>query len=60
MERIINFLKEVRVELSKVSWPSRQQTINYTVVVIVIALFLAFYLGVLDYFYEFLLNKLIS
>ena len=60
MDRIINFLKEVRVELSKVSWPSRQQTINYTMVVIVIALFLAVYLGALDYFYEYLLNKLIS
>jgi preprotein translocase subunit SecE len=30
------FLREVRAELKKVSWPSREQIVSYTVVVLVI------------------------
>ncbi|HAU07672.1 MAG: preprotein translocase subunit SecE [Candidatus Yanofskybacteria bacterium RIFOXYD1_FULL_44_17] len=59
MEKIINFLKEVRVELSKVTWPTKKQTTVYTLVVIGISLFLAIFLGLLDFFFEFLLNKFI-
>ena len=59
MEKIINFLKEVRVELSKVTWPTKKQTTVYTLVVIGISLFLAIFLGLLDFFFEFLLKKFI-
>ena len=57
MTNITNFLKEVRVELSKVSWPTRKQTVFYTVVVVVLSLFFAAILGLLDLLYEFLVNK---
>ena len=57
MDKITNFLKEVRVELSKVSWPTRKQTVFYTVVVVVLSLFFAAILGLLDLLYEFLVNK---
>ena len=57
MDKIITFLKEVRVELAKVSWPTRKQIIVYTTVVIGLSLFFAVILGVLDIFYEFLINK---
>ncbi|MEK7582371.1 MAG: preprotein translocase subunit SecE, partial [Patescibacteria group bacterium] len=49
MNRIVTYLKDVRAELSKVSWPTRQQTINYTFVVIGISLALAIFLGILDF-----------
>lgn len=49
MPNIINFLKEVREELSKVAWPTREQTIRYTVLVIVVALAVGLFLGGLDY-----------
>jgi len=57
MDKIIQFLKEVRVELAKVSWPTRNQTILYTLVVIGISLFFALYLGLLDFVYKFIIDK---
>lgn len=49
MPNIFNFLKEVREELNKVAWPTREQTIRYTVLVIVIAVVTGLFLGGLDY-----------
>ena len=57
MDKIITFLKEVRVELSKVSWPTRNQTIIYTMVVIGISLFMAAFLGLLDFGYKLIIDK---
>ena len=34
LERIVTFLKEARIELKKVSWPTRNQTLRYTLAVI--------------------------
>lgn len=44
-----NYLKEVKNEMTHVSFPSRKQTISFTVLVIIVSLFVAFYLGFLDY-----------
>jgi len=57
MNKIINFLKEVRVELAKVSWPTRKQMVVYTGIVIGLSLFFALILGLFDMLYEFLINK---
>ena len=59
MEKIIQFLKEVRNELAKVAWPTKGQVIQYTIVVIAISLAVAVFLGVLDFIFEWLLNKFI-
>lgn len=45
----VTFLKEVREELAKVAWPSREQTIRYTVLVILVAVAVGAFLGGLDY-----------
>ena len=49
MPNIFNFLNEVKEELTKVTWPNREQTIRYTVLVIVVALAVGLFLGGLDY-----------
>jgi len=59
MNKIITFLKEAKVELMKVNWPSRQQTINYTLVVIGISLTIAIFLGSMDYIFETIIKKII-
>ncbi len=46
---IINFLKEVREELNKVAWPTREQTIRYTILVVTVAVAVGIALGALDY-----------
>jgi len=42
------FLKDVRVELSKVNWPGREEVIASTIVVIVAVIFFAAFIGILD------------
>lgn len=58
--RFINYLKDTRGELRHVSWPTRTQTIVFTVVVIGISILTSVYLGVFDYLFtrglEFLIN----
>ncbi|MDI6795498.1 MAG: preprotein translocase subunit SecE [Desulfatibacillaceae bacterium] len=44
----MQFLREVRMELKKVTWPSRRQTVGSTVVVIAFVLMVAAYLGLAD------------
>lgn len=59
MDRAIAFLKDVRTELSKVNWPTRNQTVQYTLVVIGLSLVLAVFLGGLDLAFQWGLNKFI-
>ena len=48
IEKSLQFLREVKVELKKVTWPSRKQTIGATAVVIVVVMIISFFLGVVD------------
>ncbi len=43
------FLREVKVELKKVTWPTRKQTTGTTIVVIIFVFILAIFLGIFDY-----------
>ena len=47
--KTISFLKEVRAELEKVVWPTREQTIRYSILVIAVAVVVGLVLGGLDY-----------
>ncbi len=42
------FLKEVKLELGKVTWPTREETIKLTIIVIAISIVLGLYIGGLD------------
>jgi preprotein translocase subunit SecE len=48
MRKALDFLKEVRVELQKVVWPSRRETMQLTIVVIMVTLLVGFFLGGID------------
>ena len=45
----LQFLREVRVELKKVTWPSRKQTVGSTAVVLVLVLLVSVFLGIVDF-----------
>ncbi|MBN2199551.1 MAG: preprotein translocase subunit SecE [Candidatus Aminicenantes bacterium] len=47
-KRFFVFLKDVRAELKKVTWPSRKETVNTTIVVIISVFFFGFYLFFMD------------
>ncbi|MBD3180887.1 preprotein translocase subunit SecE [Candidatus Poribacteria bacterium] len=47
-KKLATFLKEVRLELKKVSWPTRKEISGSTGVVIIMVLIVAAYLGIVD------------
>ena len=49
MRRVLQFFKDVKAELYKVVWPSRQDTLRYTITVIVFSLVVAAILGAADF-----------
>ena len=53
------FLKEAKSELLKVNWPSKNQIINYTILVIGISIAGAIFLGSLDFGFSYLLKTFI-
>jgi len=57
--KIITFLKEVQLEMKKVNWPTKQETIKYTFIIISISVIIAIFLGVLDFIFIRLLDKYI-
>ncbi len=48
IQKPIKFLKEVKVELGKVAWSTRQELIGSTIVVIVITAIMGLFIGVID------------
>ncbi len=48
LKRAHEFFEEVLAEFRKVTWPSRQELINSTVVVIAVTVVIAFFLGGVD------------
>jgi preprotein translocase subunit SecE len=48
LEKIKQFLKEVRYELTKVTWTTREELIYSTIIVIIVSIVLAVFIGVVD------------
>jgi len=57
--KIVTFLKEVKVELKKVNWPTKQETTKYALIVIGVSFAMAIFLGGLDFLFTWLLNRFI-
>ncbi len=55
-QKAMDFLREVKVELKKVTWPTRKQTTGTTIVVIIFVFVIATFLG----FFDFGLSKLVQ
>ncbi|OHA04297.1 MAG: preprotein translocase subunit SecE [Candidatus Sungbacteria bacterium RIFCSPLOWO2_01_FULL_47_10] len=54
--KAITFLQEVNIEMKKVTWPTRDQAVNYTVAVVGISAGVAVFLGGLDYIFQMILQ----
>jgi len=57
--KITNFFKEVRVELSKVSWPTKNDLIGSTLVVIVSVTVLAIFIGTCDFVFSRIIHLIL-
>jgi preprotein translocase subunit SecE len=54
------YVAETREEMKHVSWPTRNQLIGYTLVVIIISILTGLYLGVFDYLLHLLIQILLK
>ena len=57
LDKIVNYLKETRVEMKKVNWLTRNEVIKYTLIVIGLSFVVAMFLGGLDFLFTFLISK---
>ncbi len=55
---LVQYFRETRAELRKVTWPTRQESLNLTGLVLAVMVFMAVVLAGLDQIYTFLLNLL--
>lgn len=56
--RFTEYVKETKAEMAHVNWPSREQTIRFTLMVIIISVVVAMLLGVSDFVFSKLLTLL--
>lgn len=47
--KLVNYIKDSIAELKRVEWPTREQTIRHTILVIVISLIVSSFLGIVDF-----------
>ena len=60
MKAVINFFNEVRAELVKVTWPTRDEVVKLTLTVFFVSGILGAYVGGLDYLFTTLLTKVVT
>lgn len=60
MGQVLTFFAEVRTELSKVTWPKREEVIKLTIIVLAISVVVGAYLGGLDYLFTKLLELIVG
>ncbi len=55
----VNFIKEVKDELKKVVWPTKNEVIRLTSIVILVSVMVGLFLGLMDYIFTNLLGIII-
>lgn len=60
MSKFVEYLKETKTELRHVIWPSKNQTFYYTLIVIILSVVIAYYLGIFDFIFSKGLQKIIT
>jgi preprotein translocase subunit SecE len=58
VDRLLQFLRDVRAEMKRVSWPSANEVKNTTVITLIAVIFFAIYLFLVDRLWAFLLIQL--
>ena len=60
MNKLLNYLKGAKEELAKVVWPTKDTTVQHTLVVIAISLATAIFLGSIDFLFNKVLETIIK
>ncbi|OGZ62717.1 MAG: preprotein translocase subunit SecE [Candidatus Spechtbacteria bacterium RIFCSPLOWO2_02_FULL_38_8] len=56
---IVRFLQEVKIEMKRVSWPTKKEVFSYTLLVLGVSVVTGIYLGGLDFLFQFILSKFV-
>ena len=59
ISRLKAFLAESKTEFQRINWPSTQETVRMTLIVIAISILVAAFLGVLDFIFSTALTKIL-
>jgi len=59
MQKMKRFFVEVRAELLKISWPSKDAILASTIIVVILSIIIAIYVGVVDVFFSSLIRGII-
>ena len=58
-QKIKGFSREVKTEMKKINWPTRQESIRYALIVVGASIVMAIFLGGLDFIFIAILNRFI-
>lgn len=53
----VRFLKEVRIEMKKVTWLTRREVLQFTAMVILVSALVGIYLGALDFIFSWMISN---
>jgi preprotein translocase subunit SecE len=56
---LIEYFKETRAELRKVTWPTREEAQNLTMIIVSVSVAMALFLGLLDFFFQTVVGGII-
>ncbi len=59
MNKLTNYFKDTRSEMKHVSWPTQNQTVNFTIMVLGISIFTGLLLGLFDIIFQLGLKEFI-
>ena len=57
---LVRYFKETRAEVRKVSWPTREEATNLTVIVLAVTVAMAVFLGTIDFIFASLIRLIVS
>ncbi len=60
MSKIAEYFKETKGELKHVNWPTKKQTLYFSLIVIALSVIVAYFLGLFDFIFSQGLGKIIS
>lgn len=56
---LTRYANETVQEIKKVSWPTQQQTVQMTVLVVAVSLVIGAYIGLIDYIFQSIISKVL-
>lgn len=58
-QRFLDYIRSTKLEVKNVTWPTRAETLRFTLLVLAVSALIAAYLGLLDFFFINILERFI-